>query len=196
MGAGFLLGLLLLGPLPESCGFPGRSMAGRAPAQYAQGCRTISFDVLLLHKSENDFRSLTEWLTGRRVPEGRWALRSDGARRGGFYWVLRFSRPLSSREACCCAVLKYLRRGSLEAQERRFEFGKSRPRRAGELYLGMTDDASLRNPDDVVAWCVELRDASGKVTAEKRSFLWSTDEADASREDEGPERNEARPAED
>jgi hypothetical protein len=144
---------------------------------------------------ENDFRSLTEWLTGRRDSEGRWALRSDGARRGGLYWVLRFSKPLCVQKPYGCAVLKYIRRGSLEVRERCFDFGSSRPQWAGELYLGVTDDASLQQPDDVAAWCVQLQDASGKRLGEKRSFLWGDDEADAGQEAEGPELSEIPPAE-
>jgi len=148
-------------------------------------------EVLLRHKTESDFRTLTEWLTGRRSPDGRCVLRSDEGRRKGLYWILRLSKPLSAPGSCRSIRLQYVHSGDLEVQERRIAVSGLRLRGAREVLLGVTDDPSLRNPDDVAAWCVELQDFLGKTFARKQSFLWSADDDTAA---EKPETGSSRTA--
>jgi hypothetical protein len=130
----------------------------------------------MCYKFENNFRTLTEWLTGRRVSDGRCTVRSDEKCREGLYWVLRFSKPLASLKACRSVVLKYIRSGTLDVREWCGELKNMEPCWACEIYVGITDDPWLRNPDDVSAWYVALQDVLGKIIAKKQSFLWSGDE--------------------
>jgi hypothetical protein len=132
----------------------------------------------MCYKSEHNFRTLTEWLTGRRSSDSRYIIRSDERRRDGLYWVLRFSKPLALRIPCRFIVLKYVRSGSLEVREWRGELEDMGCAWVCEIYLGMTDDLSLRCPEDVAAWYLELQDEKGTVIEKKQSFLWSCEAAE------------------
>jgi hypothetical protein len=136
-------------------------------------CKSDLFDVVIRHKVENDFRTLTEWLTGNKAPDGRYIVRSDESCREGLYWILRLSRALEVRGF---VVLKYVRSGELEIREWRGKLEDKGEWRTREIYVGITDDPSLRGPMDVSAWYVKLQDTSRRVVAEKWSFLWSCDE--------------------
>jgi hypothetical protein len=144
-------------------------------------------DVIVCYKSENNFRTLTEWLTGRRVSDARYIIRSDERCRGGLYWVLRFSKPLALRMPYRFVVLKYVRSGSLEVKEWRGELKDMERAWVWEIYLGMTDDVSLKSPEDVAAWYIELQNERGKIVEKKQSFLWACEAIE-----EGPHRCDAR----
>jgi hypothetical protein len=130
-------------------------------------------DVIVYYRSENDFRTLTEWLTRKRASDGRYVIRSDERCRDGLYWVLRFAKPLALREPGQSVVLKYIRSGSLEVREWRGELKNMEHAWVCEIYLGMTDDVFLKSPEDVAAWCLELQDEKGEVIERKQSFLWA-----------------------
>jgi hypothetical protein len=132
-------------------------------------------DVVMCYKSENDFRTLTEWWTGRRTDDGRCVLRSEEGRREGLYWVLRFSKPLSLLKFCRFVVLRYIPSGALDLREWRGELKDMEHAWVCEIYLGMTGDLSLRCLEDVAAWYLELQNEEGEVIEKKQSFLWSCD---------------------
>jgi hypothetical protein len=138
-------------------------------------CKSDLLDVVIRHKMENDFRTLMEWLGGNRVSDRRYVVRNDEDCREGLYWVLRLSGALEARGF---VVLKYVRSGELEIREWRGKLEGKRGWGVHEIYVGITDDPSLRGPADVSAWRVELQEASGRMVAEKQSFLWNCDEVE------------------
>jgi hypothetical protein len=144
-------------------------------------------DVIVCYKSENNFRTLTEWLTGRRASDGRYIIRSNEKRRGGLYWVLRFSKPLALGMPYRFVVLKYIRSGILEIKEWRGELRDMERAWVWEIYLGMTNDVFLKSSEDVAAWCIELQNERRETVEKKQSFLWAFEAIE-----EGPHRCDAR----
>ena len=188
------LGLCTVGSLlcREDCEGHSRWKAARVALPMER--KNTLDDVIVCYKSENNFRTLTEWLTGRRASDGRYIIRSNERCRGGLYWVLRFSKPLALRMPYRFVILKYVRSGSLEVKEWRGELKDVECAWVWEIYLGMTDDVSLKSPEDVAAWYIELQNERGKIVEKKQSFLWACEviEEESHRCDVGDQQEETK----
>jgi hypothetical protein len=114
------------------------------------------------------FKRISEYFTGKENSGGEAVLRTHPDRRDGYYFLVRVRnsdapRPLKARLSMIAET---------SARPREFTFATEL--RAGDtvFHLGLTGPDWPDPKADPVAWCLELTDASGKVLATEKSYLW------------------------
>ncbi len=120
---------------------------------------------------EADFQRISEYFTGREVVGNRIYLRSDSARRAGYYWMIPAGK-VPGGGAINSAVVKVQIPGSPKEETFSFKIDQPVPDKA-VLWIGLTGgdwpDPELRP----VAWRIDLFSPSGDGIYSRESFLWS-----------------------
>jgi len=117
-----------------------------------------------------DFQRLTEFFTGEEVTGDRLILRTDAEERAGIYVVATLDSSVSSLPSGSTAELQVLFDNSREIETLTFDLPATRPQ-SKHLLVGITGSAR-KDEANVIAWKLLLKDASGAVMAEHKSFLW------------------------
>lgn len=132
--------------------------------------------VSWFHKPAEDFFRLAEYFdpeAGERTAR-RTIVRTVPTQRAGFYLVFSFEDGLDNLPEGCVAELTYLL-PVVGSDERERSFPLPSERDGRELWIGLTGPDAPTSPEVLVAWQFRLRDAEGRLLAERDSFLWDAE---------------------
>jgi hypothetical protein len=162
--------------------FP-RSSFGAAPCHLIRGClfclllgagsAFAAADVKLVRvwpewRDGKSFKRISEYFTGRENTGGQQNIRTDPARRTGYYFLVRLESPGAQRVQ---ARLHLITLGSPEPRMTNFT-ADLRPG-ANVLNLGLTSPEWNDAKAIPVAWRLEVVSADdGAVLATEKSYLW------------------------
>lgn len=113
--------------------------------------------------------------TGRKL-----ILRSDPEQRQGLYFATHLDGRISEYPVGTRAVLEIILPDSPRARTFTFTLPEPAPNYR-VIWFGLTGKDEPADKKPPVAWHLTLQSASGETLAEKQSFLWSTQEAVATK---------------
>lgn len=114
------------------------------------------------------FKRISEYFTGRENTGGEIVLRTHPGRRDGYYFLVRTNNTGAAREAAFC--LEFVTPDS--TKPRHSEFFIHLPAGSCVHQIGLTGPDWPDKSVAAVAWKLEVRDLSGAVLAETKSYLW------------------------
>lgn len=118
----------------------------------------------------DNFKTLTEYLTGKASDGNRAVVRSQPAERTGEYFILTLDPSLTGFPASAEAVLEVIPSNAKEARVFRFSLSEI-DRGNTYLYLGLTGSDWPGDEIRPLAWQVRI-EQDETVLAEWSSFLW------------------------
>ncbi len=122
-------------------------------------------------KAENDFKGMSEVITGHEYQGMRTIARTDSSKRDGLYFIVDLNRALSALPKGACMTIEYITSESALISTQRFAINSRSL--SSELYLGLTGSAKPSSDKaEIVAWHILLHDVSGNLLAQKESFAW------------------------
>jgi hypothetical protein len=119
-----------------------------------------------------DFKRVSEYLTGKEDQGNRVILRTDAKQRAGYYFTLILDQKLRNLPAGTVIFGEFYTPKSADAQEHAFELPAKLPK-TKEVFVGLTG-ADWPVKDAVPsAWRFTIKDANGEVLGTEQSYLWS-----------------------
>lgn len=137
---------------------------------FAGAAGTVAIDHILSGwRDSTSFKRISEYFTGRENTGGQVILRTDPARRAGYYFLVR-----TRQSAAVDAEVRLTIFIPGRAEPRVLAFPVQLPARTAVINLGLTG-ADWPDPKaSPVAWHLEILDPAGKVLDAEKSYLWDT----------------------
>ena len=115
------------------------------------------------------FKRISEYFTGRENTGGQLIVRTDPARRTGYYFLVRLDNPGGARAVQC--QLHLIPQGS--PVQRTTVFSAKLQPGANVLNLGLTTPEWSDPKTQPVAWQLQVvSEADGAILASEKSYLW------------------------
>jgi hypothetical protein len=121
---------------------------------------------------DEDFKRISEYMTGKEYTGDRLILRSDKEARTGYYFTLVFDEKVRRLPAGTQIIGEFHTAKSLDAQAHTFTVPSKRPK-TKEIMVGLTGKDWPEGSVTPAAWRFTIKDANGKVLATEQSYLWS-----------------------
>lgn len=119
-----------------------------------------------------DFVRISEYFTGKENSSGRLILRTDPADRAGYYFIISLAwHPGVTLPAGTQADVDYIRGDDPRPRHAHFVF-TGNTGTFTEILLGLTGPDWTDKNLKLTAYKVTLKDADGKLLADRQSFLW------------------------
>jgi len=156
--------------LLAGCSSPPKSATSAPPGISTDG-------VAIAHVDQRDiddleFRRISEYFTGQENTSGRIIERTDPQQRAGHYFILSLEfHPRTTLPKGTQADLDYIRKNHAETVHQHFVFSADTGT-WNEILLGLTGAAWPEKDESIVAWKITLKDATGKLLADRQSFMW------------------------
>ncbi len=120
-----------------------------------------------------DFVRISEYLTDKENTSGRVIERTDPAQRGGYYFIVSLVwHPGVELPAGTQVDVDYIHSDDPNPQHAHFVLAQPTGT-LPEILLGLTGKDWKDKNTKITAYKVTLKDAAGKVLADKQSFLWA-----------------------
>lgn len=120
-----------------------------------------------------DFVRISEYFTDKENTSGRVILRTDPSERGGYYFIVSLTwHPGTTLPAGTQADLDYIRSDDPDTRHAHFVFTQPTGT-LPEILLGLTGKDWAEKNLKLTAYKITLKDADGKVLADRQSFLWA-----------------------
>lgn len=120
-----------------------------------------------------DFVRISEYFTDKENTSGRVILRTDPAERAGYYFIVSLEwHPGVTLPAGTQADLDYIRSDDPDTRHAHFVFTEPTGT-LPEILLGLTGQDWAAKNLKLTAYKVTLKNAEGKVLADRQSFLWA-----------------------
>ncbi len=120
------------------------------------------------YRDAASFTRLGEYFGAAPDAANRAALRTEPARREGYYWFIR-TRSAAAQSGCTLRL--DVRRADREAVESH-TFAVDLPAGTHPFHAGLTGSDWSDAEERPVAWRLQLTDRAGNVLAAEQSFLW------------------------
>ncbi len=121
---------------------------------------------------EDDFKRISEYLTGKEHKGDRILLRTDPEARTGYYFTLILDESARRLPTGTTIVGEFHTAKSLDVQVRTFTLPAKRPN-TKEIFVGLTGEDWSEEGPVPSAWRFTIKDANGAVLATQKSYLWS-----------------------
>jgi hypothetical protein len=117
------------------------------------------------------FKRISEYLTGKEYFGDRMILRTHPEERDGFYFTLILDTDARKLPAGTVVIGEFYTKKSPEKQVHEFPLPSKRTS-TNEIFVGLTGDDWPEDNGAPAAWNFTIKDANGKVLGSKQSYLW------------------------
>jgi len=121
---------------------------------------------------EENFRRISEYLTGAENQGNRIILRSDPETRDGYYFTLVLNQKARDLPRGTVIVGEFHTPFSADLQTYEFRIPNKLPK-TQEVFIGLTGKDWPDQKSVPAAWRFTINDANGERLAQKQSYLWS-----------------------
>lgn len=121
---------------------------------------------------EEEFKRVREYLTGAEHKGNRVIVRTDAEVRDGYYFTLVLDEKVARLPKGTTILGEFYTPDSPEKQEYIFLLPERR-QKTHEIFLGLTGEAWPTRGKVPSAWRFTIKDASGRILAQKKSYLWN-----------------------
>ena len=118
------------------------------------------------------FKRISEYLTGKENIDGRVILRTQPEHREGYYFILVLDNDVRRLPNGTVVVGEFYTPQSLEKLTHEFTLPSQRAS-TDEIFIGLTGEDWPKKDNVPTAWRFTIKDANGAVLGEKQSYLWS-----------------------
>lgn len=118
------------------------------------------------------FKRISEYLTGKEYTGDRIILRSNPDARAGYYFTLVLDQDVRRLPKGTEIIGEFYTPKSVEKQTHRFKL-PNKLTNTNEVFVGLTGEDWPQEGGVPAAWRFTIQDANGKVLSEKQSYLWS-----------------------
>lgn len=118
------------------------------------------------------FKRISEYLTGAENQGDRIILRTDSEQRAGFYFTLILDQNVRNLPAGTVIVGEFFTPKSADLQEHTFTLPSKRPK-TKEIFIGLTGEDWPEKEAVPSAWRFTIKDANGTILETEKSYLWS-----------------------
>jgi hypothetical protein len=146
-----------------------------AACSTTQKSETTPVDVVgvtLRYMKTEQFKRISEYMTGRENPGRRVILRTNPRQRDGYYFVLTLDRNVRKLPPDIYIQGEFYTSKSLDMQTHRFEFPSILPN-TREIFVGLTGDDWPQKDAVPAAWRFTFMNSREEVLAQEQSYLWS-----------------------
>ncbi|HAV14323.1 MAG TPA: hypothetical protein DCX06_12645 [Opitutae bacterium] len=121
---------------------------------------------------EEQFKRISEYMTGKEYTGDRLILRTDPEARTGYYFTLVLDEKVRRLPSGTQIIGEFHTAKELDAQEHTFTVPAKRPK-TKEIFVGLTGEDWPEGSVTPAAWRFTIKDPNGVVLATKKSYLWS-----------------------
>jgi hypothetical protein len=118
------------------------------------------------------FKSISEYLTGVVNQGDRIILRTDSEQRAGYYFTLVLDQNVRDLPTGSVIVGEFFTPKSADMQEHTFKLPSKSPK-TKEVFIGLTGEDWPVKDAVPSAWRFTVKDASGATLGSEKSYLWS-----------------------
>ena len=118
------------------------------------------------------FKRISEYMTGKENPGKRVIMRTDSRQRDGYYFVLTLNSNVRKLPPDVYVQGEFYTSKSLDLKKHRFEFPSILPS-TRELFIGLTGDDWPQKDAIPAAWRFTLKNSREEILAQEQSYLWS-----------------------
>ncbi len=129
-------------------------------------------NVEFVYRTENDFKGISEALTGRENTGGRFFIRGETEKREGGYFRVCFDRSVQMLPLNGTLTIYFFTDFTPLQQTQEWRLTVPSHSVYAELYARVDDKANLPQKIQLLAWYAVLKDAKGKIISETKSFAW------------------------
>jgi len=127
-------------------------------------------------KPARDFKHIGEYFADGEITGGDLILRTDPKARDGMYFQIGLPARARRLDTGSRITLEYLDSAGGGKKRRVFAAPAFANNPFQEILLGLTGADWPDKPRKLLAWRVTIADPSGKVVAQRQSFLWSAEQ--------------------
>ena len=129
-------------------------------------------EIMPRYIEEENFKRISEYLTGKENPGKRVILRTRKQQRDGYYFILVLNKNVRDLPADVYIEGEFYTYKSFDRETHRFELPSIRPK-TREVFIGLTGE-DWPNKDAIpAAWRFTLKNSRGDILAQKKSYLWN-----------------------
>lgn len=119
-----------------------------------------------------DFKRISEYMTGKENLGNRIILRTDTDQRAGYYFTLILDQKVRDLPAGTYIEGEFHTPMSLDVQAHTFELPSKLPK-TKEIFVGLTGDDWTDKDAVPAAWRFTIKNSNGDVLATRKSYLWN-----------------------
>jgi hypothetical protein len=124
------------------------------------------------YMEEEQFKRISEYMTGKEYLGDRVILRSDSSERAGYYFTLVLDEDVRKLPKGTVVTGEFYTKKSPEKQTHEFALPSTRAS-TDEIFIGLTGQDWPEAGGVPAAWKFTIKDANGNILGQKQSYLWS-----------------------
>ena len=124
------------------------------------------------YMEEEQFKRLSEYLSGKEYQGDRLILRTAPEERSGYYFTLVLDENIRRLPKGTVIVGEFFTPKSVDQQKHEFTLPAKRPK-THEIFIGLTGEDWPEDKGVPAAWKFTIKDANGQVLGDKQNYLWS-----------------------
>lgn len=128
--------------------------------------------VTLRYLEAEQFKRISEYMTGKENPGKRVIMRTNQRQRDGYYFVLTLDRNVRKLPPDVYIEGEFYTSKSLDLKTHRFEFPSILPN-TWEIFVGLTGDDWPEKDAIPAAWRFTIKNSQEVILAQEQSYLWS-----------------------
>ena len=121
---------------------------------------------------EEQFKRVSEYMTGKENPGKRVIMRTNPRQRNGYYFVLTLDRNVRQLPPDVYVEGEFYTSKSLDLKTHHFKFPSILPS-TRELFVGLTGDDWPEKDAIPAAWRFTIKNSQEVILAQEQSYLWS-----------------------
>ena len=129
-------------------------------------------DIKPRYIATEDFKRVSEYMTGKENHGNRVIIRTDKSDRAGYYFVLMLDEKVRDLPPGTYIEGEFFTPKTLDKQEYTFELPSKLPQ-SKEIFIGLTGKDWPRKSDVPAAWRFTIKNSNDDVLAMEKSYLWS-----------------------
>jgi hypothetical protein len=129
-------------------------------------------DIKPRYIETEDFKRVSEYMTGKENLGNRVIIRTDKSDRAGYYFVLMLDEAVRDLPSGTYIEGEFFTPKTLDKQEYTFELPSKLPN-SKEIFIGLTGKDWPTKSDVPAAWRFTIKNSNGDVLAMEKSYLWS-----------------------
>jgi hypothetical protein len=129
-------------------------------------------DIKPRYIETEDFKRISEYLTGKENLGNRIILRTDSEQRSGYYFTLILDQKVRDLPTGSYIEGEFYTPKSLDKQAHTFELPSKLPK-TKEIFVGLTGEDWPKANAVPAAWRFTIKDSNGDVLATQKSYLWN-----------------------
>ena len=129
-------------------------------------------DIKPRYIETEDFKRISEYMTGKENRGNRVIIRSDKSDRAGYYFVLMLDEKVRDLPSGTYIEGEFCTPMTLDRQEYTFQLPSKLPK-TKEIFIGLTGKDWPKKSDIPSAWKFTIKNSNGDVLAMEKSYLWS-----------------------